>query len=382
MVASSPIMTQAQDDYSNSKRELDERTWIREAHSVVADLMQHRPAVYWTDLLASSALAWGATALYFLSDPWSGWQLLGLVLAGIGFYRAGTFMHEIIHLPSGELVQFKRAWNLLIGIPLMMPWVLYRNHIGHHSRVHFGTPADGEYLPLASAPLRETLIYLLKLPFLPLLVLARFALAAPLSWLVPPLREWVLTRASALASNPYYAKRFPARDERHLLIIEICCLAWIAFWLAMTWFGPVEPIHWLMVWVLHAFTLGLNWVRNLAAHRYDNRGEPMSHLAQLQDAVNITGQTWLTCWLFPVGLRYHALHHLFPGLPYHSMGEAHRRLIKHFGVNSPYASANHHSFFGVVSDLLRGASRTPPAESAIQVWRQAGQGRASGKMAG
>ena len=28
---------------------------------------------------------------------------LGLFLAGVGFYRAGTFMHEIIHMPRGVL---------------------------------------------------------------------------------------------------------------------------------------------------------------------------------------------------------------------------------------------------------------------------------------
>jgi fatty acid desaturase len=371
-------MTQAQSNASPAGTPGDERAWIRQAHALVADLMRHRPAIYWLDLLASSALAWGATVLYFLAGTGSVWQVLGLVLAGIGFYRAGTFMHEIIHMPSGVLVNFRRAWNVLIGIPLLMPWILYKNHIGHHTRAHFGTPADGEYLPLASAPLRETLLYLLKLPFLSLMVLARFAVAAPLSWLIPPLREWVLTRASAYASNPYYAKRFPARDQRHLLIVEIGCLAWIGFWVALTVWGPVEPVHWLMAWGLHAFTLGLNWVRNLAAHRYDNRGEPLSHIAQLQDAVNITGQTWLTIWLFPVGLRYHALHHLFPGLPYHSMGEAHRRLVEHFGDDSPYSRANHESFFRVVGDLLRGARRTPPDRSAIELWRQAGRQRASG----
>jgi len=351
----------------------DERAWIREAHAVVADLMSHRPVLYWLDLLASASLAWGSTVLYFTAAPWSVAQLAGLILASIGFYRAGTFMHEIIHMPSGVLVQFRRAWNLLVGIPLMMPWILYKNHIGHHSRAHFGTPADGEYLPLASAPLRDTLLYLIKLPVLPLMVVARFAIAAPLSWVIPPLREWVLTRASAYASNPYYAKRFPKRDQNHLVIVEVCCLAWIGFWVAMTIWGPVEGIHWLMAWVLHVLTLGLNWVRNLAAHRYDNRGEPMSHLAQLQDAVNLTGQTWLTVWLFPVGLRYHALHHLFPGLPYHNMGEAHRRLLAHFGNDSPYARANHQSFFQVVGALLRGARRTAPEHSAIATWRQATQ---------
>ena len=40
----------------------------------------------------------------------------------------------------------------------------------------------------------------------------------------------------------------------------------------------------------------------------------------------------------PVGLRYHALHHLLPSLPYHSLPEAHRRLAAQLGSGSTYAN--------------------------------------------
>lgn len=346
-----------------------ERQWIREAHAQVEDLFAHKPLVYWADLLLSATAAWSASALYFLAAPGSVWQIIGLLLAGVFFYRAGTFMHEIIHMARSEMIGFKRAWNLLVGIPLLMPWILYRNHIEHHSRAHFGTPRDGEYLPLASAPLLESLKYMLKLPLLSLMALARFGLAGPLSRLHPKAREWLLTRGSAYVSNPYYEKSFPHKERVHLDRVEWLVFAWILFWVAMTVFGPVEAIHWLMAWLLHAWTLGLNWVRNLAAHSYANRGDTMSHLAQLEDSVNITGQTWLTVWLFPVGLRYHALHHLFPGLPYHNMGQAHRRLMTHFGPQSPYARACHDNYFRVVAQLLRSASKVSAEDSAIRTWR-------------
>ena len=346
-----------------------ERQWIRQAHSVVSDLFERKPSLYWIDLAASATVAWTATIIFFAAPAWSLWQLSGLILAGIGFFRAGTFMHEIIHMKRGEMVWFKHAWNLVIGVPLLMPWILYRNHIEHHSRAHFGTPRDGEYLPLAAAPLRETLKYLLQIPLLSLMALGRFGLAGPVSWFIPRLRHWLLARGSAYVSNPYYRKPFPQKERRHLAMVEAFCLAWIGFWLVLTLLGPVEWIHWLMAWLLHAWTLGLNWVRNLAAHSYANRGETMSHLEQLQDSVNITGQTWLTIWLFPVGLRYHALHHLFPGLPYHSMGKAHRRLMERFGDDSPYTKANHDNYFAVVTQLFRHASRTPSSESAISVWQ-------------
>ena len=346
-----------------------ERQWIRTAHAQVADLFARRPVVYWIDLLLSAALAWAATVFYFRADPASGWQIAGLIVAGIFFFRAGTFMHEIIHMGRGEMTAFKRAWNLLIGIPLLMPWILYRNHIEHHSRAHFGTPRDGEYLPLGAAPVRETIKYLFQIPLLSLLALVRFGLAGPLSRLSPKAREWLLANGSAYVSNPYYRKAFPHKERAHLRRVEWLAFGWILVWLTLTVFGPVEPVHWLMAWVLHAWTLGLNWVRNLAAHSYANRGQTMSHLAQLEDSINITGQTWLTAWLFPVGLRYHALHHLFPGLPYHNMGTAHRRLMAEFGPDSPYAVANHDNYFKVVARLFRRARQVAPEQSAIRTWQ-------------
>jgi fatty acid desaturase len=175
---------------------------LREIADIVGDLQQRSPVLYWLDLLLSAAGAWTLTAVYFNARAWSAVQMLAFLGASILFFRAGTFIHEIIHFSRREMVWFRRTWNLLVGIPLLMPWIMYRNHLEHHNAYFFGTPEDGEYLPIAAAPLRETFKYLLQAPILPLFVIARFGVLGPLSWLHRGLREWVLTAASAGVTNP------------------------------------------------------------------------------------------------------------------------------------------------------------------------------------
>ena len=347
----------------------DAPNWIRQARELTDDLQQRSAFIYWADFLLSVTAAW-ALALYFMLTPgWSALQLLALLASAILFFRAGTFIHEIIHFRAGELKWFARVWNLLMGIPLMMPWIIYKNHIEHHSVRYFGTPEDGEYLPLAAAPPIETIKYVLQAPLLPLLTTLRFGVVGPLSWFHRRLREWVLTAASAGVSNPYFRKRFPASEEWHLRIVEVLCLLWLALLAVLLFKGVIGWMVLVKAYVLIGLTLGLNWVRNLAAHSYSNRGERMTLAAQFSDSINITGQTWITLLMFPVGLRYHALHHLFPYLPYHNLGKAHARLIAQLPAGSAYHLASCDSYFAAVANLWRAARHTAPKDSAIPNWR-------------
>jgi fatty acid desaturase len=342
--------------------------WLVQAKSLVADLQERSPAIYWTDFLLSIGAAWAATFLYFVAPTWSFEQVGAFLVASILFYRAGTFMHELVHFQPGQLVWFGRAWNLLIGIPLVMPWVLYRNHVDHHSAKTFGTVDDGEYLPLAVTPLSEMLKYLAQAPLLPVLSILRFGVIGPLSTLHPRLREFVLTAASAAVINPHYRKRFPKRDERQLQIVEVLCFLYIATIVVLTLKGIITLHQLALAYFLFAFTLTLNWVRTLAAHRWINEGVAVSHVEQIGDSINITGQTWLTMLVFPVGLRYHALHHLFPSLPYHNLGKAHRRLSESLPPDAPYHAAGRETFLAALAEVWNSARRTSPEESAMRRW--------------
>jgi fatty acid desaturase len=347
--------------------------WFEQARRAVSDLHARSGPHYWVDFLLTTAAAWGFAALFFLTPAWSLAQIAAYLASIVLVFRTGTFIHELVHAGRGQLVWFGRAWNLFVGIPLLMPWIFYRNHADHHSARHFGTPQDGEYLPLAASPLRETIAYLAQAPLLPLLMFLRFGVLGPLSWLHPGLREWTLTHASAAVTNRYCAKRFPPREETHLVIVEALTFAYLASLAVLLATGVLTWKHFFMGYLLLAGALGLNWVRNLAAHRYGNRGERMTHLAQMEDSINITGQTWLTVLLFPVGLRYHALHHLFPSLPYHNLGKAHRRLSALLPADAPYHATGRRSFFAALAELWRAAEATAGVEYAMRRW--AGEAR-------
>src|SRR5205823_1084443 len=80
----------------------------------------------------------------------------------------------------------------------------------------------------------------------------------------------------------------------------------------------------------------LNQLRTVVAHRYGSIGNARDHLEQLRDSNTFDrGLIFPGVWA-PLGMRYHALHHLMPSMPYHAMGQAHRRLMQHLPSGSPY----------------------------------------------
>ncbi|MFM7107435.1 MAG: fatty acid desaturase family protein [Planctomycetaceae bacterium] len=346
---------------------------IQQARRLVADLLVPNPGIYWADFLASLVVGYGAAMVYLESPPLSATQIAAWAVAGLALFRLSLFMHEIVHFRRGEMTAFKVAWNVLAGIPMLTPSFLYEHHLDHHNARHYGTPRDGEYLPLGVARLRTLLGFLAEITVLPALAVARFLVGTPVSFLHPRLRRFVLERCSPLVINLRCRREVPAYAPRALwAAMEWACFARACglftflfashlhvggHALAMTWHRPAK------LYLLAMLALGLNHLRTLVAHRYASDGGRMSFAEQIDDSVNVEGRTPLAALMFPVGLRYHALHHLFPSIPYHNLGLAHRRILAEMPDWHAYRQATYRTFGAALRDLLasaRAARATSP----------------------
>jgi len=318
-----------------------------------ADAFRIRRWVYWLDMLGSAALGWGLFAVSVVAPPWSAVHLLATAGAVFALLRAALFIHELAHLRAGDLPGFEPIWNLVVGIPVAVPSLMYvGSHADHHKRTGFGTDDDPEYAPIAHWSRRRIATFVATVAFVPLLLVVRWGIVGPLSRLFPALRRFVVGRCSTLIINVHYERPEPrGRAATRWAWGEAgaaACVWLVAGGVLAGWISPAVVVQWLIV---AAGILVVNQVRTLAAHGYENAGEPVDSEGQLLDSINLTGWAPLNVLIAPVGLRYHALHHFLPSLPYHSLGFVHRRLLAELPVDAPYRSTLREGFLAPLQKL-------------------------------
>ena len=342
----------------------DDMEMLRAAAELTRDISTARPGIYWPDMLLSAAIGYAALAGAILAGSVPLAILCGVV-AVLALYRALLFIHELTHLHRNALPGFRLAWNLLVGIPLLTPSLMYENvHTLHHARTRYGTLDDPEYLPLALMKPWSLPLFILIALLAPVAFLVRSAVLVPLGVIVPPLRKLVWERFSALTINPQFRRR-PAEGAfaRQVFWQELGASVWAIAVLASLFFLGWRPL--LIALVIVSGVAVLNQLRTLVAHLWGNEGEPMSVTAQYLDSVNVPPPApWAGLWA-PVGLRYHALHHLLPSVPYHSLAEAHRRLAARFGVESTYARANYPGMVTLIARIARSTMGKPHPETGL-----------------
>jgi fatty acid desaturase len=332
--------------------------WIGEARALMRDADEDyfrvRPSRYWLDFGLSLALAYGFGTLFLMAPLGSWLQWLAYPLTVFWVYRLGSLIHEVCHLQHGEMRLFKVTWNVVVGVITLAPSPFFtRHHRDHHSRRFYGRRDDPEYIVnvFHRADWLSLAGYTLLIAAFPLLVFLRFLLA-PLTFLTPGLRRWVLRRASALTMNVRYERKLNDFDRRAITSIELLC------WLratAMIAAVVIGATHWTRLPLMYSVALGvllLNQLRLLADHHFESRGRLLDVGDHIMDSCNHTGRDFMTWLLFPFAIRYHALHHLFPSLPYHNLASAHGFLSAHLPPLSPYHSLSQKSWWSVAKETL------------------------------
>jgi len=126
--------------------------------------------------------------------------------------------------------------------------------------------------------------------------------------------------------------------------------------------APVSRIP--LLYLLGLTTLVMNQMRQLADHHFSGDGSVSTVESHILDSCNFTGNDPLTLLFFPFSIRYHALHHLFPSLPYHNLKPAHAHLSRTLSADSPYHGLDQPGWWWVAKRTVFGGGEKPvPADA-------------------
>jgi fatty acid desaturase len=356
---------------------------LAEARRIVGDFFRPNPWIYWTDFLASWSV--GIACYWLVRHPdaitanaaWH-WPITigAFLVSALLIYRCALFIHELVHIRADDFKAFRFVWNLLVGIPFLIPSFVYYTHIDHHRRKHYGTKDDGEYIPLATLPKRQILFYLSQVFVIPILAIVRWGVLTPLTWISPRVRDWVHRHASSMIMDPKYIRPLPTNKVlRTIRFQEFCCFTFI-WWIVARLFvnrgilfnEPLSPWFVVQAYLMGVFIVGINALRTLGAHRWTHDGSrEMTFVEQMLDSVNYPHSPLVAGLWAPVGLRFHALHHIFPTMPYHALATAHERLMRDLPADSPYRRTEARSLGEVIATLWRRAKASHGGEE--RGWR-------------
>ena len=291
---------------------------MAEARVIARRFAEPNPRIYWTDFILSAGLGWSAFAGAVLAPPFSLLQIGLVLVASALLFRAVLFTHELAHLRKGTFGTFRFFWNVFAGIPFLVPSYSYTGvHIDHHRPGVYGSARDGEYVSFGAGAPWKTVGYVMLSFVLPALLLVRFIVLTPLSWIVRPLRKLIWRRMSSLAIDLNYDRHPQNKDDDQTWLAQETATTILAVSVAALIATGVLPLALFGVWYAVTVTiLFSNSIRTLGAHAYRYSGDAkVSKTEEFLDSVNVPSKDLLSIVIAPVGLRFHATHHLFPATP-------------------------------------------------------------------
>ncbi|MBD9358611.1 fatty acid desaturase family protein [Methylomonas albis] len=335
--------------------EKDERTTNLDLSKYIPNIntyLNPRPTIYWLDFIGSVF----ATNLFIYisvkTTSFSPLQLIFIIAAAIFLYRSTGFIHEAVHVGK-QISFFPIAFNILFGFVHKLPLYSYHPHKYHHHTKTYGTRNDPEY-----ELLKGTARYLIFIPFFsqmafPLLFLVRFGFfPILLPFIGKKGRNYVYRFASTAVLNLQFQRPLPDKKERtEWYQQDAACFFYncIFFYFMASGYWPWKVLY---VWYGITYLASLfNFYRTLSVHNYYSNFENTNFKQQILDTNTYEGSCVLG-WLYPIGTRFHALHHLFPQIPYHNLAKMHRLVLSNLPDNHPYRET-------IVSSFISATERLP-----------------------
>lgn len=314
-----------------------------------------KPWIYWRDTFIGATIAYTSATIFLAAPAFSPLQCVSFVFAVFWLYRIGSMVHEVAHLGGHELTGFKVAWNILVGVPTLTPSTFFTgHHRDHHTQRVYGTPQDPEYVinVCERGNALQFACYFLFVAIFPLLVFVRF-LIAPLTFIHPRVREYVLRHWSAFTFNWRYERPLGRLNRPVFAALELLCSLRALAIPAAVLLGLTPWSRMFQLYLLGATVVTLNQLRQMADHHFESQGDKLSMADHILDSCNYVGRDPLTWLLFPMAIQYHALHHLFPSMPYHNLAGAHSYLMRTLPSQSPYRTLEQPGWWSVAGKMLK-----------------------------
>lgn len=225
----------------------------------------------------------------------------------------------------------------------------------------FATIEDPEYVPITNRSFFGLAFFVFHHVLGPITMVAIRMLLNPIIWLFPTVGTKLMHgKGTSLVINwdyiPTDKTKATAFDRFAIFTSTILLYVYLSAIIS----GLVPLVIVAKILALIIISMVLNGVRTLVAHRYINYDrQSVSREEQLLDSVNLMGNPIIGGLLAPVGLRYHALHHLVQTLPYHSLEPAHKNLIAELPENDSYHQVNI-SLVQAIRELRSGEKTSEP----------------------
>lgn len=272
-----------------------------------------RPALFYRDLIMPASIFVIAYAFLLQAQGWA--VALAFVVAVVSLHRAAILMHDICHqYDNPRLKRFIWTWDLTVGAIAAIPSPRFlRPHRIHHAIGTFRTKDDPQYL-LVRTDRTLAVFVLIFIPFImPVLNIVN-AVAASVAGtaLDEAVERWASKRGNPTGS---------VVAERHRPRVIWLSRYYVALYALYAYLLPET------LWIAYTVLVAGWWLTTIRIpleHRMEHLLESSDKRDHVLDSFTI--ESPLAAILQPLAMRFHAAHHLYPGVPYHNLEALHREL--------------------------------------------------------